>query len=104
MEKLTWSEVTDKMWKFNKDNDIKTKGYKGPTLEAVVVFTGKGMNRDDYTEVQRSYQFSNHNKAFLPNMISNSIFADCLDGTEHGVRLDWYIHEWEVDYCYIVEQ
>jgi hypothetical protein len=103
MKKLTWSEMCKIMWDYNKEHGYTRKG--NPTnIEAVVVFTGKGMNRDDYTEVQRSYQFSSDNKYFLSDQIGNSIFADCLDGTEHGVRLDWYIHEWEVDYCYMVEQ
>lgn len=103
MEKLTWSEMCKKMYQFNTDHGYTRKGNP-ESIEAVVVFTGEGMNRDDYTVEQRSYRFSSDNKYFLSDQIGNSIFADCLDGTEHGVRIDWYIHEWEVDYCYIVEQ
>ena len=39
-----------------------------------------------------------------------SIFACCLDGTDQGVRLDWYMEEegnpdgWKVENCYILEQ
>ena len=39
-----------------------------------------------------------------------SIFGNCLDGTDQGVRLDWYMAEerdingWKVEDCYILEQ
>ena len=64
--------------------------------------TGKGMI-DGLTEIQRSYRVQSNEKYFLPQMLGNSLFADCLDGTEFGVRLDWYKADWEVDYCYLEE-
>ena len=48
------------------------------------------------------YEFTSDNKYFLGNMSGNSIYADCLDGKDLGVRLDWYLGQWEIDYCYIV--
>ena len=34
--------------------------------------------------------------------ISNPIFAECLDGIDVGVRLDWY--DWDVEYCYMEQE
>lgn len=105
MKKLTWSEVEKAMWNFNEEHGYKTKGNE-KRLEAVVVFTEDSFNRP-YTERDRSYQFSSDNKAFLPNQLGYSIFGDCLDGNDLGVRLDWYMradeNPWKVDYCYLVE-
>jgi len=42
---------------------------------------------------------SNNNRMFQLHAFSNSLFGDCLDGIDLGVRLDLY--DWKVDYCYI---
>ena len=103
MNKMTWTQAVKAMRDFNKENNITSKGI-GPDLDIVVVFTEDSFNKP-YTEKERSYVFSNHNKAFIPDMCSNSIFGNCLDGTDQGVRLDWYIHDtWKVDYCYLMEE
>lgn len=102
-ERFTWREAKELMWKFNEEHGYTTKGNK-ETLTMVAVITPESFNRN-YTETQRSYAFTNDNKAFLPNQCSNSIFSYCLDGTDDGVRLDWYIpSEWTVDYCYIMKE
>ena len=55
-------------------------------------------------------RISSDNKAFWPNMGGYSIFGYCLDGTDQGVRLDYYMAEerdingWKVEDCYILEQ
>ena len=99
--KLTWNEVCNIMRKHNNLTGIKSKGGDTAPLYAVVVFTEDTFN-EPYTETQRSYCFSSSNKAFLPNMNSNSIFGDCLDGTDNGIRLAQYIYiGWKVDYCYL---
>ena len=104
MKKITWNELTKAMWKFNEERGYTTKG-NAEKLYGVVVFTEDSFDKP-YTEKERSYEFCSDNKAFLPNQHSNSIFADCLDGIDSGVRLDWYMHgenSWKVDYCYIKE-
>lgn len=105
MKKLTWSEICKAMWNFNEEHGYKTKGNE-KRLEAVVVFAEDSWNKP-YTEEQRSYQFSSDNKAFLPDQIGYSIFGDCLDGKDLGVRLDWYMradeNPWKVEYCYLIE-
>lgn len=105
MKKITWRELCEAMRNFNKEHGYTTKGNK-EHLEGVVVFTEDSFSKP-YTEKERSYQVSSDNKAFIPNQIGNSIFADCLDGSDWGVRLDWYMHDkenpWRVEYCYLLE-
>ncbi len=69
--------------------------------KAVIVFT-KDSFREEFSEESRSYMVTSTQKYFQDGMISNSLFASCLDGTDDGVRLDWYMPEWKVEYCYIV--
>ena len=106
MKKITWSELCKAMWKFNEEHGYTTKGNE-KKLRGVVVFTEDSWNKP-YTEIQRSYEFTSDNKAFLPNQLGYSIFANCLDGSDNGVRIDWYMKAdekpWKVDYCYIVEE
>lgn len=103
IEKLTWHEAMEKLRQYNEARGYKTKG-NATSLNAVVVMTKDSFDKP-YSVKERSYKFSSDNKAFLPNQISNSIFGSCLDGTDVGVRLDWYIPEkWTVEYCYIAEE
>lgn len=104
MKKITWNELCKAMWKFNEEHNYATKG-NAERLRGVVVFT-KDSFAKPYTEIQRSYEFTSDNKAFLPNQCSNSIFANCLDGSDDGVRLDWYMNGndgWKAEYCYLLE-
>lgn len=100
MKKITWSEFRDAMRNFNEQNGYTVKG-NAEHLNGVVVFTADSFNKP-YTEKERSYRTNNDQKAFLPNQSSNSVFADCLDGKDNGVRLDWYMGDgWKVEYCYL---
>ena len=57
-----------------------------------------------FTELERSYQISSDAKYFDGNMSGNSLFGNCLDGKDLGVRLDYYMYSgWKVDFCYITE-
>lgn len=39
---------------------------------------------------------------FDPDKCGTSLFGDCLDETDEGVRLDHLMHSgWTPDYCYI---
>lgn len=94
MEKLTLHEL-------GKD----TSSWK----EAIVVFKQESFNRE-FSETERSYKVYSEAKYFNGNMIGNSLFGDCLDGKDDGVRLDRYMSllpeeglRWVVDYCYIVK-
>jgi len=78
-------------------------------LTAHIIFTEDSFDKK-YSLLSRTYTFTSDNKAFWPNMGGYSIFGYCLDGTDQGVRLDWYMAEegnpggWKVEDCYILEQ
>jgi len=78
-------------------------------LTAHIVFTEDSFDKK-YPLLSRTYSLSSDNKAFWPNMGGYSIFGYCLDGTDQGLRLDWYIAEegrggtWKIQDCYILEQ
>ena len=105
MKKITYTEFRNAMIKFNEEHGITTKCNK-EKLYGVIVFKESSFTKP-YTEIQRSYKTNSDQKAFINGMCSNSIFADCLDGTDNGVRLDWYMFDengWKVDYCYLIEE
>jgi len=99
VKKITWSEMIDAFYKHNEEVDIKAKGTDPNPIYGVVVYREDNWNKI-YSLEARSYRVSSDNKAFIAGNISNSIFADSLDGSDTGVRLDW-CKEWEVDYCYM---
>ena len=101
MKKITYAELCEAMFKFNKENPEEKFNRK---LTGVVVFTENSFNAP-YTEKERSYRVDNSQKAFRPDAISNSIWSDCLDGKDLGVRIDLYMQDgWKVDYCYLEEK
>lgn len=70
--------------------------------EAVIVFSQDSFTRP-YSQHQRSYAVKSDNKYFNPDMIGKSLYGNCLDGTDNGVRLDWYLGTWKVEFCYITK-
>ena len=101
MQKMSYAEFRDAMFKFNKEHP--EAPYGKATLYGVIVFTEDSFGRP-YTETERSYRTDNAQKGFNHGMISNSILADCLDGKDLGVRIDLYMYDgWKVDYCYLEE-
>jgi hypothetical protein len=95
MEKLTFKQLQES-----------TSSWK----EAVVVFAQESFSRE-FSEEARSYRISSDAKYFDADKIGSSLFGDCLDGKDNGVRLDWYMKllpeegtRWVVDYCYITKQ
>lgn len=109
MNKMTWAEARQYLIEFNKRHNITSKGPGKPTCAMVAVISADSFTKE-YSLEERSYAFTNDNKAFMPNMISNSIFADSLDGSDMGVRLDRYLEAegnsngWKVEYCYIMSE
>lgn len=105
MQKLTYKELVDLIAKHNKEHNVTSQfGDKHP-LHCVIVFKNDSWPKreKDYPLESRSYEFTSDNKRFVPGLGGNSIFASCLDGSDQLIRLDWYIHEWDIDYCYIKE-
>lgn len=77
-------------------------------LFALIVFTADSFTQP-FDRTQRTYIISSDNKAFRPNMSSTSIFGDCVDGLERGVRLSDYMASyqggkagWKVETCYLL--
>lgn len=101
-----WRDACRHMIEFNKAHGIDSKDWSpdAPICVMVAVLTPDSFDRE-YDEEGRSYRFNNYNKAFLP-MTSSSIFSSCLDGTDDGVRLDWYINggDWKVERVYVQRQ
>ena len=98
MIKISFKDLCAHMEKFNYDHD---NGFDlDATLTGVIVFTEDSFERP-YSEESRSYRVTNHNKYFQHGMLGNGLRGECLDGSETGVRLDWYLHEWKIDYCYL---
>ncbi|MDQ0360010.1 hypothetical protein [Breznakia pachnodae] len=69
---------------------------------AVIVFKQESYE-NEYSEKSRSYAIWSDDKYFQPSMLGNSLFGSCLDGTDQCVRLNEYLIEWIIDYCYITE-
>lgn len=101
MKKISYAELVDIFFNHNKDKNLTQFGDKD-NLTGVIVFKASSFDKP-YTETERSYKFRSDNKAFI-GACGNSIFGDCLDGVDLGVRLDWYMREggWKIDYCYIL--
>lgn len=103
MEKLTLAQVRELCLKHNEENNIKQQFEDKNALRFRVVFTEKTFG-SSYSEIERTYEFFSDNKYFIPNMLGSSLYGNCLDGKDYGVRLDWCIGDgWEIDYCYQVK-
>ena len=106
MQKLSWEEASEYLKNYNRKHGYKTKGTKTHCY-MVAVITEDSFNKK-YTLKERSYKFSNDNKAFIDGQLGYSIFSDSLDGIDRNVRLEYYLEEegnengWKVDYCYIL--
>lgn len=100
MKKLTYSEFCNRMWEHDKDHS-NNEDYRD-SIYGVIVYKASNWPDHNFTEKERSYRVSSCNRCFQDGKIANSMFGDCLDDTDLGVRLDWY--NWEVDYCYMLEE
>lgn len=94
-ERITYDQFWHIMHDFNVQHPEK---QDEACLFGVIVFKESNWETQ-YSELSRSYEVANCNRGFQPDKIANSIFGYCLDGTDPGVRLDWY--KWEVEYCYM---
>lgn len=79
-------------------------------LTAYITFSSFGSAETrTFSNRGRTYAVSSSCKAYLPNMGGYSIFGTALDGSDHGVRLDYYMQDerggkdgWEVEDCCIL--
>ena len=97
---MTWQELLKQIDKHNKENEI-TQQYSDKNPLRCVVVIDSSTWEVEYPLESRSYEFRSDEKFFLPQMMGRSIYADSLDGSDTGVRLDWYLSEWKIEDCYI---
>lgn len=64
---------------------------------AVIVFKQSNFTQE-YSEESRSYRSYSDQWGWDYSKLGNCRLADCLDGTDNGVRLDYY--DWEVEFWY----
>ena len=95
MERITFDQLWKNMNQFNKEHPEKQDSV---CLHGVIVYKASNWEKP-YTEEQRSYRVPNCCRAFQDGKISNQLSGDCLDGSDDGVRLDWY--NWDIEYCYM---
>ena len=67
---------------------------------AVIVFKQSNFKKE-YSEESRSYSSHSDQWGWDYSKSGNCRLADCLDGTDVDVRLDYY--DWEIDYWYWYE-
>lgn len=99
---MLYRELRDRFIKFNREHPNATP------LKGFIVFSAENWPKT-YSEKSRTYEVHSDNKAFRPNASSCSLFGSSLDGTDQGVRLDWYMADfgipggWGVERCIIEE-
>lgn len=93
-------DIIHRFQNFNEEHGLKY-GFsraEDPKISAVIVYAQSNFTKE-YSEIERSYRVTNQDgKAFFNGMMGNSIYGECLDGSEDGVRLDAY--DWEIEKCY----
>lgn len=99
MEKLTFAQARKIIDDHNKQHGIRSQYADSNPLDLVIVFTNDSFKKD-YNLEQRSYITRSDEKYFLPEMGGSSLYGDCVAGDDSGVRLDWYLGEWKIEYCY----
>ena len=99
---MLYRELRDRFIKFNREHP------NANPLKGFIVFSAENWPKT-YSEKSRTYEVHSDNKAFRPNASSCSLFGSSLDGTDQGVRLDWYMADfgipggWAVERCIIEE-
>ena len=96
---MTYQEMKKHFQEVEKEYDGHVTGY--------IVFSQDSFTKP-YSLESRTYVVSSDNKAFQPNKGGYSIFAEALDGTDRGVRLEQYMADefggkdgWKVERCYM---
>ena len=99
---ITFNQLCSIFYKHNEGHNITSQFDDKNALTGVVVFKSENWPDKNFSLGERSYKFSSDNKFFISGMGGNSIFAYALEGPDsNGIRLDWYLGNWKIDYCYI---
>lgn len=99
-KKTDWYALSNFAYDFFQQHpEIDQFGQQAP--QVIVTIKASSFNKE-YSEISRSYIFSLAQKYFMPSMSSNSIFANCLDGTDNCIRLDHYLFDaWKLENVYL---
>ena len=104
MDKISYKEMTHIFMAH--ESAVRNKEKAGH-LSGAIVFTEDSF-LEPYSLDSRTYLVSSDNKAYQGWMGGYSIFGYAKDGSDPGVRLDWYMAAekggktgWRVDYCYL---
>lgn len=62
---------------------------------ALIIFDSSNWANRNFTEQERTYRVSSDAKYFDYEKCGSSLFGNCLDGKDLGVRLDLY--KWKVE-------
>lgn len=83
---------------------MKEANRSGRKISGYVTISQESFSKE-YSKAARTYLFSSDNKRWLPNMCSASIWGDCLDGSDNGVKLSDYLFGkdcWKIEDCGII--
>lgn len=69
----------------------------GKHRTAVIVFSQENF-KTEYSELSRSYSSNSNQWGWNYSKIGRCRLGNCLDGTENGVRLDYY--NWKIECWY----
>ena len=89
---MKWGDIITLFHEYNKVYP------HGKPLTAYIVYDASNWDKP-YPETSRTYAVNSWSNLFFDDKISTSLFGDCLDMTESGVRLDWY--NWKREKCYL---
>ena len=98
--KMTWAQLRRLFWTYNDIPAEDVFAEDRQPLHAVVVFKASNWPDKAYSLEARSYRFTSDNNCFKSYLLSQSCYADSLDGTDVHVNLSKY--EWSIDYCYLL--
>lgn len=98
---MDFYELCEACCQHNRENNIQDQFGDPKPLKCFVVVKQMPYWKKQYTELERTYTFRSDNKRFIARMGGNSIFADCIgDENDKGVRLDWYLGDWQFEKCW----
>lgn len=83
-------------------SELESKALKKEWQRAVIVFSEDSFN-EIYTLESRSYEIWSSDNYFDYKKISKSLYGTSLDKSDCNVRLDLYLKDWTIDYCYILD-
>lgn len=98
----TLNENENEHISFSEFNEIMWDAREAGKLAVGVIVFKKDNWKTEYSLESRSYRVNNMDNYFDNDKISQAWLASNLDGTDKNIRLDYYINDWKIDYCYIL--